>query len=705
MKSVVAFVLTVAIASSTVAYEVRLPPTPQSWEKTAAEELKSYLGRLAEGNSVKVAGEEAVFHVGDTDFAREKRLGAKDLHDEQWVVRSFGRDVVLVGGGTRGTLYATYHFLEDCCGVRWWSDTEEDVPSTSVVAFEKLDSAGKPAFAYRDFHFDNRNGTRTTRNAIRFRLNRVNGLQIPLSLGGALEFGPPKFVHTFDEYIPAAEYLETHPEYFSQIGDKRVGGVANGQLCLSNPDVKRILTEKLFAFIEAGETNARAHGWAIPRIYDISENDNGNFCACAKCRTERERYGLSGQYIRFLNGIAAELKAKRPDLMLATLAYLMQMEPPPKDPDVKAADNLIVRLCDTRGNQASSILEDLPFPSEFHYGDLYRFYRDHGVTGVFWEHEYPQTSDMFELKLFLELKLMENPDLDCNELIGRFMHEYYGKAAPAVLRVRQHLDKIRRARKAFVNWNPSVGAYSYIEDDDIIRCEKAFDLAEAAVAGDEKLLHRVRRARRTMDRLALTRAPNENLVRHNIEKPVISPEFVTVIEAARLRLGKPSVAVSVPKKVPPPPQFAARRYYDFYADMFKPVYTGNPKLVDDLESPTKRASRLDVDAQAQSTLPLRLAYWNATEKRETRRTDIGEIDTAPGYHWYHMGEVTVAPEGYIYLNRSWLPQLVVSTAELVGRTFDVWASVKFEGPRFRPGDTLPNAQYVDRVILFVTDDK
>jgi len=712
--------LLAVVVGSANAYEIRLSETPQPWEKTAAEELTTYLDRLAAGRSVKVSGEEAVFHVGDTDFARARKLGSADLADEQWAVRNFGRDVVISGGGSRGTLYAAYHFLEDDCGVRWWSDTEEEVPEASELTFAKLESTGKPAFKLRDIHFDNRNGTRTPRNAIRFRLNRVDGLQIPMTLGGAVEFGLPKFVHTFDFYIPAKEHLGTHPEYFSQVGDRRVGGISSGQLCLSNPDVRRIVLEKLFDFVEKSESLARERGWAAPKIYDISENDNGNFCACEPCGEERRRYGLSGQYVRFLNGIAAELAKRRPDLMLSTLAYLQEMEPPPKDPGIRAADNLIIRLCDTRGNQASSILEadnaphraaidgwrkhaenihiwdyavtynresiGMPFPSEFHYGDLYRFYRDHGVSGVFWEHEQPDTSDMFELKLFLELKLMENPDLDCNELIGRFMREYYGAAGAAVLRVRQHLEKIRLERKAFVSWDPSIGSFSYVDNDDIVRCSRAFDLAERAVTGNERLLRRIRKARASIDRLALTRAPDDSLVRHNIARPEVGEDLMTVVAAARDRLGvKSPESAGPPQKVDPPPQFAERQYYDFYPDMFRSVYTGNPKVVDDPTSPVGRAVRVDVELLKNARLPLRLAYWNVTEKRETCRTDVDRIDPTPGYRWYHMGPVTVAPEGYVYLSRSWLPQLSVSRHELVGRTFDVWVSVKFEGPAFRSG--------------------
>lgn len=733
-------VVLMAAVGTASAYDIRLPKDPEIWEKTAAEELGAYLGKLADGNSVKVAGEEAVFHVGDTAFARSKGLGERELKDEEWVVRSFGRDVVIAGGGSRGTLYATYHFLEDNCGVRWWSDVEEDVPGRYAVSFEKLDATGKPAFAFRDIHFDNRNGTRTPRNAIRFRLNRVDGIQIPMALGGAVEYGLPKFVHTFDFYVPAAEHFTAHPEWFSKVGDKRVGGMARGQLCISNPDVRRIVADRLFDYIAESEKQAREHGWAMPKIYDISQNDNGNFCACEKCSAERDSYGLSGQYVRFLNEIAGELKARRPDLMLSMLAYLQAMEPPPKDPGIMAADNIIVRICDTRGNQAASILEpdnaphrnaidgwrkhaknvcvwdyaitygesgkNLPFPSEFHYGDLYRFYRDHGVAGVFWEHEMPDTSDMFELKLYLELKLMENPDLDCESLIERFMREYYGDAAPFVLRVRRHLEEMRRMRKAFVNWTPSVGAFSYVEDEDIVSCERMFDRAEESVSCCETYVRRVRKARSSMDRLALTRAPDDRLVRHNIPCPVKGEDLMQVIAAARERLGtKGPASTGLSRKVPPPPRFAARRFYDFYPDMFRPVYDGNPRLVDDDSSPTRRASRLDVDARANCLLPFRLAYWNATDRQETCWTEVAAVARESGYHWYRLGQVTVAPEGYVYMSRGWLPQLSVSHPELVGRNFDIWVSARFEGPAFRPGDTVPNAQYIDRVVLLVPEAK
>ena len=94
--------------SWSTAFRIVLPDEPKSWEKTAAEELEHYLGLCLGGNSLTVEGQGGVvFHVGDTAFAREN--GVSGCKDEEWCIKSFGHDVVLAGGGTRGTLYAVYN--------------------------------------------------------------------------------------------------------------------------------------------------------------------------------------------------------------------------------------------------------------------------------------------------------------------------------------------------------------------------------------------------------------------------------------------------------------------------------------------------------------------------------------------------------------------------------------------------------------------
>ena len=144
--------LALALSGCSGEFEVRGPDAPKVWEKTAVEELNHYLGLCAEGRRVTVGWRGAVFHVGDTAFARAKGLFPDSFKDEEWCIKSFGRDVVLAGGGTRGTLYAVYRFLEDDCGVRWWMDGDEDVPSAKPLKFDALDRRGKPFFPCRNIY-------------------------------------------------------------------------------------------------------------------------------------------------------------------------------------------------------------------------------------------------------------------------------------------------------------------------------------------------------------------------------------------------------------------------------------------------------------------------------------------------------------------------------------------------------------------------
>ena len=157
-------------------WTIRLPAEPAAWEKTAATELKEHLTLRVPVDGLTVGGaRDVVFHVGRTPLAAEK--GMDSLQDEEWTIKSFGRDVVLVGGGTRGTLFAVYRFLEDFCGVRWWMDDETDLPASSPLALGRLDKRGRPFLRYREIYRDRSTDPRT---AISNRLNCNCESYIPL---------------------------------------------------------------------------------------------------------------------------------------------------------------------------------------------------------------------------------------------------------------------------------------------------------------------------------------------------------------------------------------------------------------------------------------------------------------------------------------------------------------------------------------------
>ena len=685
-------------------FMVRKPDAPEVWEQTAATELESYMKKVALSGSVSVEGlDSVVFHVGNTGLAKSKGLGSDSFADEEWCVRSFGRDVVLNGGGTRGALYAVYHFLEDDCGVRWWMDGDEDVPAPSALEFTKLDRRGRPLLQVRDIYRDSPADFRT---AVRNRLNGNGKVDIPLAWGGGVVYGLPHHCHVWDRYLPFEKYGKSHPEWYSLVGEKRVGGQHAGQLCLSNSEVLDMIEKGVRKSIEEDVKTARRRGTAMPRIYDVSMNDNFHFCECANCRAEVERVGHSGQQIRFSNEIARRIGKDHPELRFQMLAYHYS-EPVPKT-DICADDNVIVRFCNTRQNMAAGIREKdnvfmhdqvkawsrhaknlliwdyaityreptrgFPFASEFYIADKVRFYAENGVTGLFFEHEEPWQSDMFELKFWLECKTFENPMSDGDVLIADFMRRYYGPAGAKILEARRILDRARREKKAFLTWFPSFSEFNFVSNEDIAAMERLYDEAKALVAGDAKRERRVDKARASVRRL------------HDY----------------RAKYGA---------KHAPETGVSDRPFFDFPVDDQKlyAFHDRSHKLIDMVVDPDVgdrlagggKVVRIKADSDGYG-MPFAMGVYDFVNKKVEARKRW-EKPIGPGYNWYDLGEVALPETFFVYFTRQWTVDLPVGMEGLNGGCFRIKALVKFTGPRFFPDSKDPNEIRIARTIFADAD--
>lgn len=631
-------IATLALAA---AFTVTGPEKPQPWEKTAAQELTEYLSRRLGNNPISVDGKKApVFRVAD-DAA---------LAEDEWSIRSEGGEVRLAGGGTHGTLYAVYHFLEDCCGVRWWSETEEDVPAASALKLPALAAKGKPAFDFRDVFRSTDAEESQSRFAIRRRLNRNGDVPVPLTIGGSIEYGSPYHCHTFDRYVPWKKLGKEHPEWFSLAGGRRWGGGGyndGGQLCFSNPELVDYLEKKVLESVDSSAAAAKRKGLKAPVLFEVSMNDNKKYCECEKCRAEYELRGISGQYLRVVNRIADAVKAKCPGGMISMLAYYFT-EDPPKD-GTRARDNVIVKLCNTRANMAESILtgednaimRDLvktwsklaknlyiwdydttytkdsrgyPFPSEFYLADKYRFFREHNVTGIFWEQEEQSETDLFDIKFYLKSKLFEDPYADSEALVDSAFREYYGEVPGRfVLAARRIMRDARVRNHGVLYWFPQRNQWNWLRSDDIAAMRECFAAAEKAAGGDERLLRRLRRTRAGFDRLSEWR---DGAFRKTAEGYVLqAPKFALY--------GKEKTA-----------------------------------LVDDAAAPEGKAVELKAGEKGLG-FPLLLAYYDANKKLKkgvlsTRLKYDGGIDGE--YRWYEAGHTMMSDNGYFYFGDSWLVQ-------------------------------------------------
>jgi hypothetical protein len=179
-------------------------------EQTAANELAGYLRQIT-GATFPVQTEDKLpaegnrVFVGSTDFAKSQGFSADKLGPEEWIIRTMGKDLVIIGGQPRGTIYGAYHFLEDVLGIHWWSPFEESVPQCKTLRIRVLQLQGKPVIQYRDIYmlYGNDGGRFAARN----RLNRDGDARIAAQYGGSRDYGPPYHVHTFNAYFSPPESI------------------------------------------------------------------------------------------------------------------------------------------------------------------------------------------------------------------------------------------------------------------------------------------------------------------------------------------------------------------------------------------------------------------------------------------------------------------------------------------------------------------
>ena len=659
------------------AWRIDSSAQPQPWERTAAAELELWLGEVTSNGYLRVAGcEDVVLHVGDTDFAKAKGLASPAFKGEEWCVKSFGCDVVLNGGGTRGCLYAVSHFLEDDCGVRWWEDGDTDCPSGATLSFDSLDRRGRPFFTYREVC--RRFGVVADyRTAVRLRLNGNGYGKIPRSWGGGVEYGPLGPAHAWDRLLPFAKYGKEHPEWYSLIDGRREGGMYVGQLCLSNPELVPVMVEKMEEVIARGKALAAEQGINPPRLHALNMNDNKRFCECPKCAEEIARYGHSGQQLRFVNAIAAVLGKRHPELLFKFSAYLYAEEPPKGG--VRAADNVLVNWCNTRSSYVSSIssarnsflwemsakwapyakercLWDYmttfdpttygwPYPSEVWYGEKFRYYAKLGVGNIVLEHEMPETADLYEYKLFLERHLVEDPQADVAALTDEFMTRYYGAGAGAeVRRSREILARVCAEGKGDVSWCPRRTDFRWLTDAAITDIQACFNRAEELASPDPVRLERVRRARSSIDRVADCRC--------------------------RLRL----CAGTYP------------------AEELAPQDLRHMKLVG-----PEGGRVLEIDATSARCDRAHFRRAGCSNKGPQFELSGGEGE-AEGRWSRYVSPVFTLNDGYVHF-LDWQVQLETGLPDFVGRRVRLSVEVKLTGPKFFAGSKEPDRIFVKSVAL------
>ena len=437
-------------------YSIVIGKDASSSEQWAAQELQYWLKEISgvqfpvKFDNGKPGENEIIIGLNNHSRALLGDVQEPEKDDDTYTYQNVGSNLIIWGSRQRGTMYGVFSFLENELGFRWYSPKVTVIPEKEKYGFVKLNHSESPGIKVRnDFYHHAFNPEWAARN-------KVNGAMNYREQPGGVE--PYWGVHTFNYFVPVSEFFEIHPEYFSLIDGKRIS--ERTQLCLTNPDVLKIVKERMKNFM-------REHPEHL--IYSLSQNDHYNPCQCEKCQAiVKEQGSEAGLMLWFVNQIAEEIEAEFPDKYIGTLAYQYTRKPPKT---IRPRKNVVIRFCSIECcfvhdfkscPQNASFLEDLegwskiadklyvwdyvvnfhhyinPFPNFKVLQPNIQIFRDNNVMGIMEQAAYQGNGGEFaELRAYVISKLLWNPDCNVDAIINDFMYGYYGRSGQYV---REYFD-------------------------------------------------------------------------------------------------------------------------------------------------------------------------------------------------------------------------------------------------------------------------
>ncbi len=505
-------------------YVIAIDKGASESERWAANELQHWLQEVGGAELPileleKQAPEKAIIVGYNKHTARlfDKKAAAPADGDESFTYKNAGPTIAIWGGRDRGSMYGVMSFLEREMGVRWYTPSVTVTPKKERYRFTVLDHSEAAGIRVRnDFYHEAFEPIWAARN-------RVNGAMNYREQPGGVE-GYWR-VHTFYPFMPPEEFYDKNPEYYSLIDGERIHERA--QLCLTNPHVLDIITERLLKVM-------REHPEYL--IYSVSQNDWRNPCQCEECQAIAEREGTeAGPVVWFVNQVAERVEKEFPDKFVGTLAYQYTRKPPKT---IKPRHNVVIRLCSIECCFAhdfkscpenAEFLDDLqnwakiaphlyiwdyvvnfshyimPYPNFRVLQSNVQSFRDNHAIGIMEQAAYQSRGGEFaELRAYVLAKLLWDPECNVEEVINDFMYGYYGRSGQFV---RQYFDLLHNQLTPDTHIHLGLKPEDILFSDEFVRqAEMIFDRAEG-VADSEAIRQRVEMARLPIMYLKCKRQP------------------------------------------------------------------------------------------------------------------------------------------------------------------------------------------------------
>ena len=527
-----------------------------------------------------------------------------------------------------------------------------------------------------------------------------------------------------------------------------------GQVCFSSALARKKFAEQMKGYVARDRAEFPQYP---PEFYNLSINDTdrGN-CVCPACRALAEKYGSpSGAMLEFVNSVADEVAQVYPDVRIQTSAYYFTSKAPR---GIRPRENVFVRLSPIdvtfRGachNMKSaddpvnaSALADLLAWSRIGAVQLWtywinygtdvcnggivnidaiwknvRLYKAHGSDYIFGECEGPHLASFHGLRVFAGYQTMKDCTLDLETILDKYFENIYGPAAGPMRRLYEHI-RTRQQEHPHLSVTSAV-QLNYLDRAFFRESERHLAAAEKLAGNDRALLLRIAAERFVLDltRFSVRDAwpgepglPSRKEILRRIEKnftPVLRRCFGPLTARYARPLEKTIRQLSDPvpgAKYPLPEELKGRRVYEIttldYPDMNELRKYG-ARLEKDPDSPTGSAVTLrktgkDHPHTAEFSCGVQSRFLKKSLlKRKFLRTRDEK------YHWHHLGRIRITPMTIFWGHGSWALQFPLDRFWSRGaeNEYDLYLSIKFQGPASSPGSTRGNAVFIDRLVLAV----
>ena len=668
---------------------------------------------------------------------------ADALGREACVVTSKDGMIAICGGGDAGVLYGVYAFLERQLGVRWFTAAGvTKVPRQGTLAFPAPDFTEEPSYPYRwTLLADRLLGPCSDTGRIFLLRNRLNvtennwGWMPPKTdapsgeLPYAMKVVNPT-VHSLFYYLPPKKLFVEHPDWYSMMEDgKRVAR----QVCFSNSELRKALTERLLRHVK----DNGGEGY-----FDLSARDEpGPLCLCPGCKALAEKYAsVGGPLFDYLLELSPKVKAAYPKANIHFLVYRKeQTQKPPKGIE-RFPDNLIAVFAPIDDDftkpyshpHNAKTFENLKrwcriarvwawyYPQNFdgvpphlalsRLAEDTRLAREAGQEGCCYEHD--NATDvgvgMTDPISWILTRLYRDPAADPWALAKEYCEGCYGSAAADMLAYMRELDAASVACPDFVRWDER--NVKILTPENLVRWTKAFDAMERKAADDAGAVHRIRQARVSVDLEVLAkwkqiasagllsgRSADEfrdrlsETVERSLDERLPRPPnkwyadqcadirkgWIERIEDAHLR------AVSVRKPLPPEfERIPEGERLEFYPDKTVPM----EKMDDAAYGFAMHEKRSEENHRTKDFGFGVFDYGPVTRPLIARTVRKDEI-VPDVFRLYKVGRTKIPTDKCRYWNTySWRMRASLTAAFKPGvdTEWDVYASLKFEGPAYSP---------------------